>query len=171
MKFTSFETARLLLQPTSMQDAGLIFELFNTPKWLKYIGDRQVTSTEKAKAYIEEKMLPQLDRLGFGAYTVIKKLDKKKIGICGLYDREGLVGIDLGFAFLPEFEKKGYAFEASYRLKKAAFNEFELDRILAITTKDNTDSQRLLEKLGFKKLGVKKLPNEKEELLTYQVEK
>ncbi len=171
MEYRTFETERLLLQPTSEKDAELIFELLNSPKWIKYIGDRNVKSVQKAKEYILEKMIPQLERLGFSNYTLIRKLDGKKIGTCGLYDREGLVGIDIGFAFLPEFEKKGYAFEASTRIRNAAFNEFGFDSISAITTKDNFDSQRLLEKLGFEKIGVTKLPKEKEELLVYKIDK
>lgn len=39
--YQAFETDRLLLQPTSTSDAQLIFELLNSPKWLKYIGDRK----------------------------------------------------------------------------------------------------------------------------------
>ena len=43
-KFKIFETDRLILKPTSEEDAEFIFELLNTPKWLKYIGDRNVKS-------------------------------------------------------------------------------------------------------------------------------
>jgi RimJ/RimL family protein N-acetyltransferase len=30
------------------------------------------------------------------------------------YDREGVNGIDIGFALPPEFEKQGYAFESVF---------------------------------------------------------
>lgn len=78
---------------------------------------------------------------------MIRKKDHQKIGICGLYDREGLEGIDIGFALLPEYEKTGFVFEAANKLKDAAFNEFEIKVISAITTKDNISSQKLLEKM------------------------
>jgi [ribosomal protein S5]-alanine N-acetyltransferase len=42
----SFETERLILKPTSEEDALFLLELLNAPKWLKYIGDRQVKSVE-----------------------------------------------------------------------------------------------------------------------------
>lgn len=54
-------------------------------------------------------MLSKEDSLN--SNTVIRKLDNVKIGTCGLYDREGIDGVDIGFAFLPEYEKKGFAFE------------------------------------------------------------
>jgi len=87
------------------------------------------------------------------------------------YDREGLEGVDIGFAFLPEYERKGYAFESANKLKNAAFNEFGLTHINAITTKNNISSQKLLEKLGLKLNGTTKLSNDEEELLLYKIEK
>lgn len=170
MNYKSFETERLSIRPTSESDSEFIFELLNTPKWLKYIGDRNIKTVENAKDHIKEKMIPQLEKLGYSNYTLIRKKDNQKIGTCGLYDREGIEGIDIGFALLPKYERKGYAFESSNRLKEAAFNEFGIKTISAITKKDNTSSQRLLEKLGLKRTGTTKLPNDDEELLLYTIE-
>ena len=167
--FKSFETGRLTLIPTSEDDAAFLLELFNTPKWLKYIGDRNIRTVDDARAYVREKIRPQLERLGFGSYTIVQKSDGQKIGMCGLYDRAGLEGIDIGFAFLPEFEGKGFAYEASLQLKNAAFTEFGIDELLAITTRDNYSSQKLLEKLGLKVAGTVKIPNDDEELLLYRI--
>ncbi|MCF6222774.1 MAG: GNAT family N-acetyltransferase [Flavobacteriaceae bacterium] len=164
----TFKTERLILKPTDEEDASFILELLNTPKWLKYIGDRNVKTLESAKAYIVNKMLPQLKKLGYSNYTVIRKSDKTKMGTCGLYDREGLDGIDIGFAFLPKYENKGYAFESANKLKNVAFNEFEIKEINAITTKDNVASQKLLEKLGMHLFGTTNISNDNEELLLYK---
>jgi len=171
IQYKIFETERLLLKPTSEEDAELIFELLNTPKWIKYIGDRNIKTVENAKNYIKTKMLPQLKRLGFCNFTIIRKADNYKLGTCGLYDREGVEGIDIGFAFLPEYERKGYAFESVNKLKNVAFNEFGLTVINAITVKDNSSSQKLLEKLGLKLEGTTKLPNDDEELLLYKIKR
>ncbi len=168
-KKISFETERLIIRPTGIEDAALILELMNTPKWLEFIGDRNVKTMEGSRAYIEEKMLPQLERLGYANYTVIKKSNGTKIGTCGLYDREGLEGIDIGFAFLPQFESQGYGFESALCIKNAAFEEFGIDSLRAITSKKNFASQKLLEKLGFTCTGVTTLPNENEELLLYKL--
>ena len=167
-KNMSFETERLKIRPTGIEDAALILELMNTPKWLEFIGDRNVKTMDESRAYIEEKMLPQLERLGYANYTVIKKSNGTKIGTCGLYDREGLEGIDIGFAFLPQFESQGYGFESALCIKNAAFEEFGIDSLRAITSKKNIASQKLLEKLGFTCTGVTTLPEENEELLLYK---
>lgn len=167
--FRSFETDRLIIRPTSIIDSDFILELFNSPKWIENIGDRNIGSGEEAKKYIEKNMLPQLKRLGYSNYTVIRKLDNAKIGSCGLYDREGLDGIDIGFAFLPQYEKKGYAYESVSMLKEIAVKEFNFPQILGITSRENTDSQKLLQKIGLEFEKMIKLPNSATELLLYKL--
>ena len=109
-----------------------------------------------------------MKKLGFGNYTVIRKADNVKLGSCGLYDRPGLEGIDLGFAFLPQHEKKGYAFEASKELLRAAVEDFGLKKINAITAGENLGSQNLLEKLGLVFTKTVRLPGKEEDLLFYE---
>jgi [ribosomal protein S5]-alanine N-acetyltransferase len=166
--FQTFETDRLLLRPTDTGDAAFIFELLNTPKWIEFIGDRNVRSEEDARNYISGKMLPQLERLGFSNYTVLRKEDSVKLGVCGIYDRQGLEGFDLGFAFLPRYEGYGYAFEAASRLVKAAADDFEIKGLKAITTKTNISSQKLLMKLEFEFVKLIRLEGDDEELMLYQ---
>ncbi len=166
-----FETERLILRPTNTEDASFIYELVNTPKWLRFIGDRNVTSPEVAEVYIKTRMLTQLKRLGFSNFTVIRKSDTVKIGTCGLYDREGLDGIDIGFAFLPDYEGFGYGFESADRIKKAAFEQFGLTELVAITMQDNFVSQKLLEKLGLSKTGTTKVGKNPQEFLLYKIKK
>ncbi len=165
------KTERLLIRPTSEEDAEFLLELLNTPKWLKYIGDRNVKTIEAAREYVQIKILPQLESHGYTNNTVIRKSDFVKIGTCGLYDREGTEGIDIGFAFLPEYEKNGYAYEAAIKLVELAFSEYGISELQAFTTKENIDSQRLLEKLGMMLSGTTFIPNDEEELLLYRLKK
>ncbi|MAY88599.1 MAG: GNAT family N-acetyltransferase [Pseudooceanicola sp.] len=169
MKSEFFETPRLKLIPTSIEDKLFIYNLFNSDGWLKYIGDRGVNSVDDAERYIRKEMLPQLSQLGFSNYTVIRKIDNLKIGICGLFKREGLKDIDLGFAFFPEFGGNGYAFEAASILKNMAFKKFKLEKIVAITLSQNYSSQRLLEKLDFKFIQLIKLPDDNREWMLYSM--
>lgn len=163
------ETERLYLRPTGIEDAAFIFEIFNTPKWLKYIGNRNLSCVKDAEDYIVKRMLPQLERLGFSNNTVIRKADGAKIGTCGLYDREGVEGLDIGFAFLPQYERQGYAYEAANRLLKMAREDLKIYDIAGITSKDNTASQNLLKKLGLRLSGEIRLPNEEEDILLFRI--
>ncbi len=170
IKYKSFETERLIIKPTNEDDSLFIYELLNTPKWITNIGDRNVNSIEDAANYIKKKMTPQLEKLGFSNYTVIRKSDGVKLGTCGLYDRDGLDGIDIGFAFLPQFEKKGYAFESANKILEVAISDFKIVEISAITTKENIASQKLLNKIGLKFERIIKIPNDNAELLLYKFE-
>ena len=125
--YKEFETERVRIKPTSEGDSEFIYRLMNSPKFIQYLAHREINSVISEKDYIKTKMLPQLQRLGYSNYTIFQKTDNTKIGTCGLYDREGLEGIDIGFAFLPEYEGQGFAYEAANRLKKAAFEEVEIE--------------------------------------------
>lgn len=166
--YKTFETDRLYLRPTESIDAEFILKLLNTPKWLQYVGDRNVNNVEQAKNYIKERMLPQLERLGYSNYTIIRKEDGIKLGCCGIYDREELDGVDIGFALLPKFEKQGYAFEASKEIMRAAKEEFGIAKVSGITSKEHHASQHLLRKLGLELTGTVVLSDEKEELLLFE---
>ena len=161
------ETDRLLIRPMRVTDAVFFLELVNSPKWKKYIGDRKVKTLKDSEEYIKAKMIPQLERLGYGNNIVIRKEDSTPVASCGLYDREGLEGIDIGYAVLPQFEGKGYAFESVSRLKKAAFIDFGIQKINAITLPENTASKNLLIKLGFKFQKMVQLPTDPEDLMFF----
>ncbi len=170
-QYKSFETKRLLLKPTTVADTDFVYSIMNSPKFLQYIGDRKISSLKAAETYIKERMLPQLERLGYSNYTVITKADNSKIGFCGFYDREGVDGIDIGFAFLEEYIGKGYAFESANRLMDAAVNDFGITKLSGITNKDNVPSQKLLEKIGLKYAKNIVLPKSTDEVMLYVFER
>lgn len=159
--FLSFETDRLWMTPTSREDAAFIYELMNAPKWLEFIGDRKLHTIKDAEEYIEVKMRTQLKKLGFSVYTMTRKSDLAKIGICCLIDRKELEGIDLGYALSPNYEGVGYAFEAAKKMIAVGFEEFGLTKLYAITDPENMGSQKLLQKLGFSSIGDLQLTNGK----------
>ncbi|MDQ0475986.1 GNAT family N-acetyltransferase [Chryseobacterium sp. MDT2-18] len=165
------ETERLLLKPMSTDDSEFIFELYNSPNFIKFIGDRNIKSVKDAENYIIAKFLPQAERLGYGNYLIMLKATGQKIGSVGIFEREGLEVHDIGFSFLPEFEGKGYGFEAARQLLETAFSEFGLKKISAITSKENIASQKLIEKLGLQYQSTVRLPDDEVELLYYELDK
>ena len=56
-QYKSFTSKRLIIWSTFKQDAKLIFKLANTPKFIKYVVDRKISSINDAKNYIKVKML------------------------------------------------------------------------------------------------------------------
>jgi [ribosomal protein S5]-alanine N-acetyltransferase len=171
MSYPILETERLILKPTHPEDASFLLALLNSPKWLEHIGNRNVNTVAEAEQYIQIRMLPQLERLGYSNNTVTLKETEEKIGVCGIYDREGVEGVDIGFAFLPDFEKKGYAYESATALIDTAFTHYGITQLNAMTTHTNIDSQKLLEKLGFQYAENIFIPNDEEELRRYELKK
>lgn len=154
----------------SLEDADLILELYNMPNFIKFIGDRNINSLVDAENYIKAKFLPQFEKLGFGNYLIELKDGNIKIGGVGIFERQGLDIVDIGFSVLERFEGKGYMFEAAQKVKSIGMDDFGLNKISAITSKDNFSSQKLIERLGLKFQKYVTLPNEDEELMYYETE-
>lgn len=141
-----FETERLIIKPvTAETDALFILELLNTEGWLKYIGDRGVKNEDDAVQYIR-----RINQNPSSFYNVIRvKEDGFPIGMVSLMQREFLDYPDLGFALLPGFEGKGYAFEAVKAYLDLLLEDKKYAKITAFARSENTSSIRLMERLGF----------------------
>jgi RimJ/RimL family protein N-acetyltransferase len=144
------ETERLILRHQTVDDAEFVFTLVNDPSWLRFIGDRGVRTLEDARDYIRKGAMDSYARHGFGLYLTALKDSGTPIGICGLVKRETLIDVDIGFAFLPQFAGKGYAFESASAVMTHAKNDIGLKRVVAITSPGNHGSIRVLEKLGLR---------------------
>jgi RimJ/RimL family protein N-acetyltransferase len=144
------ETERLILRRFSNDDAEFVLELLNEPSFLINIGDKGVRSIDDALEYIRTGPVASYERFGFGLYLVELKETGASIGLCGLIKREQLTDVDVGFAFLPSFWSKGYAFEAASAVVGYGRDVLGISRIVAITSPDNTGSIRVLEKLGLR---------------------
>jgi RimJ/RimL family protein N-acetyltransferase len=143
------QTERLTLRRLTGQDAEFMLEVLNDPSFLRFIGDRGVRTAEQARDYILKGPVESYERLGYGMYLAELKDRHVPIGLCGLVKRDYLPQPDIGFAFLPAFRSKGYAFEAANALIKHAREEVGLSQVLAITSQDNVASISMLRKLGF----------------------
>ena len=165
----SLYTERLIIRKVTKEDAGFFVILLNTPHWLKYIGNRHVTNVEEAEVYLSNGILKSYETSGYGFYLVENK-EGVAIGTCGLVKRDFLEDVDIGFAFLPEFEGQGYGYESAMVIMKFAKDELKLPRLVAITTKDNFTSQHLLEKLGMKYEQDIVFPGEETPLLLFGIQ-
>lgn len=141
----SFTTNRLTLNPLCLNDNSFILELVNTPGWLQYIGDRNVKTTEDAQAYIQKV----IDNPNLNYWVVRLKEGDIPIGIVTFIKREYLAHHDIGFAFLPGFMHKGYAFEATKVVLNKVSETAVHNEINAVTINANNSSIKLLERLGF----------------------
>lgn len=164
------ETERLILREIVETDSEFILDLLNQPSFIKYIGDRNVRNLEQSREFIENRLRASYKTFGYGLYLVELKESAEPIGICGFVRRDYLPEADLGFAFLPQFEKKGYAFESASATTKYGREKLHFAKILAITTQNNQSSIKLLKKLGFEFERLIKPPNDSEQLNLFSFE-
>ena len=144
------DTERLELHPFTEQDADFVLRLLNEPSFLRYIGDRGVHDLDSARRYIADGPVAGYARHGHGLLRVVRRADGASIGMCGVLRRDSLPDPDIGFSFFPDYWSQGYAMEAARAVMGHARQALGLGRILAITTRDNEPSMRLLGKLGFR---------------------
>ena len=135
-------TSRLLIEPLQLSDNNFILELVNTKGWLDFIGDRNLHSQEDVTAYIDKINNNQNVK-----YWVVKLNDTNtSIGIITLIKRNYLQHHDIGFAFLPNYFGKGFAYEATKAVLQNIAHQHT--HFLAITISANTNSINLLKKMG-----------------------
>lgn len=165
---TVLETERLVLERFTLQHGTFILELVNSPGWLHYIGDKGIRELEAAEQYIREGPMTAYAQYGYGFSVVSLKEDRTPIGGCGLIRRAGLEYPDIGFALLPEYSGKGYAFEIASATLAHAKTELLIPRILGITLPTNTRSIRLLNRIGLNFARMIRLPGDEAELMLFQ---
>jgi RimJ/RimL family protein N-acetyltransferase len=164
------ETERLILRWLTVEDDEFILELLNDPSWLRFIGDRGVKTLADARGYISKTLIAMYERLGFGLYLTELKDEGVPIGICGLIKRDSLEDVDIGFAFLPKYRRKGFAYESASAVVEYGKRTFGLNRIVAITSPDNYGSARVLEKLGLHFERMVKLSDDSAEVSLFSSE-
>ncbi|MBK9927831.1 MAG: GNAT family N-acetyltransferase [Anaerolineales bacterium] len=142
------KTERLTLRPLTLDDTEFIIELLNEPSFIQNIGDRGVRTLADAEKYLENGPISSYARNGFGLLAVTLKDTSQPIGMCGLIKRDSLEDVDIGYAFLPKFWSKGYAFESAQAVMNYAKDVVGLKRVVAIVDPANAGSIRLLEKIG-----------------------
>ncbi|RKP44106.1 N-acetyltransferase [Cohnella endophytica] len=148
------ETERLILRRQTTEDAAFILELMNDPSWIQNIGDRGLRTVEDASNYIVRVALGSYERFGYGFYVAELKDGGVPIGICGLAKRDFLEDADIGYALLPAYWGKGYAYEAASAVMEYARSVLGLGRIVAFTSPGNEASAKLLTKLGMHDEGL-----------------
>jgi RimJ/RimL family protein N-acetyltransferase/uncharacterized protein YndB with AHSA1/START domain len=143
------ETDRLLLRYFEAGDAGVVLRILNEPSFIENVGDKGVRTTEDAAAYLASGPIASYEAHGYGLYLVVLKNTNEPIGMCGLLNRPQFADVDVGYSFLPEFWRRGFAAESVSAVIEHARRALGIGRIIALVAPHNVSSARLLEKLGF----------------------
>jgi RimJ/RimL family protein N-acetyltransferase len=164
------QTARLTLHRITADDAEFILALLTEPSFLRYIGDRGVTTVDDARRYIDDGPVASYAANGFGLYLVRLADGGAPIGMCGLLKREVLEDVDVGFALAPAYWGNGYARESAVAVMKHARDDFGLTRLAAIVSPDNTASISVLVALGLRFEETRQLTPDTEPVQVFRCE-
>ena len=161
------KTERLALREFTTSDAEFIIQLLNSPGWLEFIGDRNVRNDEEAVNYLLNGPIKSYAENGFGLSMVETRGDKIPIGMCGIIKRSHMEHPDIGFAFLPGFTGKGFAYEIAKATMDYAKDVLNIPTVLAVTVPSNERSIKLLEKIGLIYKKSMTFPDDTEELMLF----
>jgi len=133
------------LRVVEKEDLALVVEWINNPE---YVGDYQPFS-QKSRTELERQYdKPASEEKWF----FIEKKDGSKIGSIGHFQAGGL--LEIGYSLIPSERGKGFCTEAVKIMVDYLFLSRDTRRIQAHTDTRNVASQKVLEKVGFKKEGV-----------------
>jgi ribosomal-protein-alanine N-acetyltransferase len=145
-------TERLIIRPFLKNDYNDLYEYLSLEEIYQYEPGNPISLKEAKK--IASKRARGKD---FWAVT-LKDNSKKLIGHISFIQTEPKFFLtwEIGFIFNPAFQDKDYATEASRALINHAFRELGTHRVVGFCSKENTASQRVLEKCGMTREGLRR---------------
>lgn len=161
-------TPRLRLRLATFADASFIKNLYNTPDFIQFVGDKNIRSVDDAEQYINKNILAMHREFGVCLLVVELRDTGELIGVCGLIKRPELDAYDIGYGYLPSTYGCGYGLEAGQAVLEFAKQQAHIQELVAITTSDNSASKALLIKLGFTYVKVQQALSDTVDLLLYQ---
>ena len=149
-KFNCIKTNRLVIRMLEMKDKDAFFKYRILPEVYKYQSwiPKDIREIEH---FIEKNNLIYLNTANTWMQLAVCLQDDKIIGDIGIHFLEDGYQVEIGYTIAPDYQGKGYAYEAVTAVIGYIFSVLAKHRITASVDPDNTNSIKLLEKLGFRK--------------------
>jgi len=147
------ETARLVLRKVDEGDAEIQDRLLNTPAVMRHLGGVKERHEIEAK---HAKTMASFAREGFGFMMMIEKATGDMVGHCGLKRVDHPLApnpadMEIGWLIREDRWRRGYAMEAAQAARDLAFASHDAPLLVALTSRANTGSWRIMEKLGMRR--------------------
>ena len=141
------ETERLYFRKFELDDLPQLIEQRTDPDMYRYLGGTRMQNPEALAKRIRFYM-SCYDSHGFGMCPMFLKETGEMIGAAGLQPLEDTGEIEVGYSVIKALWGKGIGTEAARGWMEFGFNNFGLERIVAVAVVGNTGSTRIMEKLG-----------------------
>ena len=153
------ETDRLILRSWKLADLPLFIEMNKDAHVMRYFPS--ILTAEQTESFYN-RIQSEFERNGWGLNAVELKSNGTFIGYVGLheigFDADFTPGIEIGWRLAADYHNQGLATEAAKEVLKLA-KEKGLQRLYSFTTKQNVPSERVMQKIGMKKVGEFDHPN------------
>ena len=146
------KTERLLLRPFKLEDVDDVFEYASDPEWARYLLRRlpQLYTRRDAEEFVAGRFV-SVWRVN-PTFAIV--LGSKVIGGLHLDIQENKEIAALGYGLSRTHWGKGIVPEAAKAVIDWAFEEYGLAKVYATADLRNTQSQRVMEKVGMTREGV-----------------
>ncbi|GAA3463281.1 GNAT family protein [Saccharothrix longispora] len=145
---------RLVLRHFRPGDEEAFAAYRSDPEVARYQAWDTPLSLREATAAVARHAAADPDRVGWFPYAIA--LDGHLIGDIGVNLHENRKQAEIGFSVATPFQGRGYATEAVERLLRHLFLDLDLHRVSAECDPRNTTSARLLERVGFRREGLRR---------------
>lgn len=145
------QTKRLIIREFTENDLDVFASLVAHPEVMRFSLAGPL-SREKAKEYLQKRILDHYAKYGFGLWALIRLEGRQFLGFAGLIqqtvDKEEIV--ELGYRLDPEWWGMGFATEAGEAICRYAFEQLKLNRLISVIEPKNVQSLRVAERLGMR---------------------
>jgi len=148
--FPDMTTQRLRLRAVEPTDQQEIFSLRSDHRVNQYL-DRDPAHTIQDAINFIDRIINGIEKNEIIYWGICLKENPRLIGTIGLFNISLKSSTaEVGYELHPFYQGKGIMFEAINTVLKFGFEEMKLNSIFAECSKNNKDSIRLLERLGFR---------------------
>jgi [ribosomal protein S5]-alanine N-acetyltransferase len=162
---TEFETERLFLRPYQPEDAALYFHMVreNWDHLYEFLPENvQAMQSEEDAGAILRWLNSERQQRNLFQFGLWEKSTGRYVGETYLSNPDWHVpSIELGYFLVQVDVGQGYATEAARAVLHYAFNRLNMSRVDLQCRADNTASQRVAERLGFRQEGCQRLRHRK----------
>ena len=151
------ETERLILRPMANSDVDDLLEYQSNPEIVRYIPWPPRTHEQVIRALENTIETGKFDLAEENDYLVLvwelkssgKVIGQSNMALLSTTDKRA----NIGWVTHQDFQRQGYALEATHALMKYAFANFPIHRIIADIDTRVPESAKLAEKLGMRLEG------------------
>ncbi len=148
------DTERCIVREHSIEDYEAICDIYSDETMTEYI--EPLFEPEEERRYLQQYIDNIYKYFGFGLWLIVDKKDNNVIGRAGVEIRDTCFEdgqVELSYQVKKDYQNRGIATEVCGAIVEYTFNVLKMNTIIARVDDGNLASTRVIDKLGFRKLG------------------